>query len=480
MALPIISVAEMREWEQATWSSGQTEKEVIRRVGEAVAARAVALTAGGDLILLLAGKGHNGDDVRAAVPALVDRQTVLLDVLNPKIDFSKLESVLARQPALVIDGLFGIGLNRPLNPDWIQFIDFLNKSKCAVLSIDVSSGLDAETGRPQGIAVKAHETLTVGVPKRGLLASTAWEYVGRLEVASEVGLIPCPIKSDLNWLEGKDFEAFPPPRKVAGHKGSYGHVGIISGSTGFHGAAVLAARGAQRAQPGLVTLHTLKGIYMPVASQLQAVMVSPWKNTSDFSERYTGILIGPGLAGSDVPVTFKNLTKKLWRTSAAAMIVDASALAWLPAGSTSDDSVRVITPHPGEAARLLGITSEKVQSDRIGSLRALSQKFGGCWVVLKGHQTLVGRSRGKISVNSTGNPHLAQGGSGDLLSGYLAGLLAQPELQRDPQKTVSYAVWQHGASADRLQAARKNWVIEDLAANLGAESTQAALHEPRP
>jgi NAD(P)H-hydrate epimerase len=127
----------------------------------------------------------------------------------------------------------------------------------------------------------------------------------------------------------------------------------------------------------------------------------------------------------------------------------------------------LITPHPGEAARLLGITSKEVQSERLRSLRELSQRYGNTWVVLKGHQTLIGRSEGNVYVNSSGNPHLAQGGSGDLLSGYLIGLLAQVDLQHDALTTIRYAVWQHGGAADRLQKMRSNWVIEDLARELG-------------
>jgi NAD(P)H-hydrate epimerase len=127
----------------------------------------------------------------------------------------------------------------------------------------------------------------------------------------------------------------------------------------------------------------------------------------------------------------------------------------------------VLTPHPGEAARLLNWPVQKVQADRVNALREISKRFGDCWVILKGHQTLVGRSEGEIFVNPSGNPHLAQGGSGDLLSGFIAGLLAQPALQANVAKTLRYAVWQHGAAADQLQAARANWTIEDLADQIG-------------
>ena len=259
---------------------------------------------------------------------------------------------------------------------------------------------------------------------------------------------------------------FPPRRAVAGHKGTYGHLAILAGSLGFHGAAVLTARGAQRAQPGLITLYTLENAYPAVASQLQAVMVAPWRAGAPLSQNRTAILIGPGLASPDVPEQIKALVAQLWREFPGPVVVDASALAWVPTESAPRPGVRVLTPHPGEAARLLDTSSREVQANRLPALRELSRRFSNTWVVLKGHQTLVGRSEGDVFVNSSGNPHLAQGGSGDVLSGFLAGLLAQPPLQTDPLTTLRYGVWQHGAAADALQKDRPNWVVEDLIAML--------------
>ncbi|MGH7994306.1 MAG: NAD(P)H-hydrate dehydratase, partial [Limisphaerales bacterium] len=285
--------------------------------------------------------------------------------------------------------------------------------------------------------------------------------------AEDVGLIPCPHQSELNWTLPGDFAGFPPRRGVAGHKGTYGHLAIIAGSLGFHGAAVLAARGAQRAQPGLITLFTQENIYRPVAEQLQAVMVNIWKPETKLPESTSAILIGPGLAAPEISIAMKTPTQELWRDSKLPVIVDASALAWLEPNTVPKNAIRVITPHPGEAARLLGMTSNEVQADRPRALRQISKRFGNCWVVLKGHQTLVGRSAGEIFVNSSGNPYLAQGGSGDVLAGFIAGWLAQPALHDDVGKTLRFAVWQHGNAADMLQAARTNWVVEDLVAELG-------------
>src|SRR5579859_2230911 len=473
MPVPVVNIDQMRGWEKATWAAGQTEAAVIRRVGGKIAELASRRTRPGDAILILAGKGHNGDDARAARKQLHDRRVETLDISVPESDLPKLEAALRSRPALIIDGLFGIGLNRPLDAGWKKLISAVNQSRIPVLAVDVPSGLNADTGQPQGAAIEAVITLTVGAPKIGMLQQSAWPFVGRLEVAEDVGLIPCPLKGELNWTLPNDFTGFPPRRGIDGHKGSYGHLAIIAGSFGFHGAAVLAARAAQHAQPGLITLFTQEAVYRPVAEQLQAVMVNIWKPETKLPESTSALLIGPGLAAPEITEVMKTPTQKLWRDTKLPMIVDASALDWLVPHILPKNRIRVVTPHPGEAARMLRKTVQQVQANRLQAVSRISRGFGNCWVVLKGHQTLVGRSTGEIFVNSSGNPHLAQGGSGDVLAGFIAGLLAQPALQADVGKTLRYAVWQHGAAADALQAARTNWVVEDLVAELG----RADMHQ---
>ena len=467
MSLPVISIAQMREWEKATWATGQSETEVIRRVGQAVAQHALRLTKSGDRILILSGKGHNGDDARSAREHLAGRQAEVLEVKDPEADFPTLKAGLSLRPALVIDGLFGIGIQRPLDASWIKFIRQINAARLPILAVDVPSGLNADTGQTEGVAVEAAVTLTVGAPKKGLLEAAAWPCVGRLEIAAEVGLAPCPHASGLWWTLPEDFTGFPPRRAVAGHKGNYGHLAIIAGSVGFHGAAVLAARGAQRAQPGLVSVFTHAPAYAVVASQLQGVMVQSWRDDLDFSGRFTAVLIGPGLAAGDLPGEMKRMARRLWTELEIPVIADASALDWLPSETPPQNAIRVITPHPGEAARLLKSNPAQVQADRQKALRELSARFGNCRVVLKGHQTLIGGGAEDIYVNSSGNPHLAQGGAGDLLGGYLAGLLAQPAMAANVLRAIRFAAWQHGAAADWLQASRSNWTVEDLAAVLG-------------
>src|SRR5438034_9098838 len=311
MSVPVLSLARMREWEQATWAAGQSEAEVIRRVGQCVARHARQLTQTGDLILILAGKGHNGDDARAAHEHLTGRRVEMLEVASPETDLPKLEAALSRRPALIIDGLFGIGLKGPLDEAWTKFIGRVNQARLPVLSVDVPSGLNVDTGEPAGqeAAIEAAVTLTIGAPKEGLLRPAAWPFVGRLEVATDVGLTASPPAADWRWTLPDVFAGYPPRRPVAAHKGGFGHLAIIAGSAGYHGAAVLAARGAQRAQPGLITLRTLEPVYHVIASQLQAVMVGHWLPDAKMPGPWTAILVGPGLAAADVPDQMKLLVR---------------------------------------------------------------------------------------------------------------------------------------------------------------------------
>jgi hydroxyethylthiazole kinase-like uncharacterized protein yjeF len=467
MPAPVISIAQMREWEKASWATGRTAEDVIQNVGRCLARAGSRLTRPGDLIIVVYGRGNNGADARASLEHFEDRRVDALHVKDPGADLQELVALLALRPALIVDGLFGIGLDRPLDEAWIRFIQQLNAARLRVLAVDVPSGLNADTGLPEGAAVEATVTLTVGAPKKGLLQASAWPYVGRLEVATEVGLAACPFTGDYNWTLAEDFTGFPPLRSVAGHKGTFGHAAIVAGSVGYHGAAVLASRGAQRARPGLVTVFTQEAVYLPIAAQLQAVMVHPWSPAVNLPGSFNSLLIGPGLAAPPMADEMRGVIRRLWRSLAIPLVVDASALDWLPLEAGQINGIRVITPHPGEAARLLNVSAQQVQTDRPRVLRELSKRYGNCWVVLKGHQTIVGGSTGELYVNSSGNPHLAQGGAGDVLAGYLAGMLAQPMLQAEVLKTIRHAVWLHGAAADWLEQTKQNWVVEDLAEALG-------------
>jgi NAD(P)H-hydrate epimerase len=526
MSLPVLTVEQMRAWEKATWAAGGTEAEVIARVGKAVADKIREMMPGGGRVVLLAGKGNNGNDVRAVVPHLVPEATAprppsvlsptadcpafpayevtLLEITDPLEARPRLERLLANSPELVVDGLFGIGLNRALSAEWCCLIEAVNGSGLPVLAVDVPSGLDADSGGHFGAVIRADVTLTVGAPKCGLVSDGARESVGRLEVATEVGLLPDPeavvgeaserchedgSRFPQAWTVAGDFAGLPPRRRVESHKGTYGHLVVLAGSLGYHGAAVLAARAAGAARPGLVTVITSPEAYPAVAAQLAFAMVQTWNEPMALPAKTSAVLIGPGLAGADVPERLRAQMMKWWRELPVPLVVDASALDWLAAehrdwwaGFVSDTSdagarlrghhtwhhhagPRVITPHPGEAARWFAEGKLPAVQDRFTAAAHLGRVSG--IAVLKGHQTLVRGADEPTFINSTGNPGLAQGGTGDVLAGFLGGLLAQPALQHEPLLTTRYAVWEHGAAADRLEAVRRNWTAEDLAAEIG-------------
>lgn len=530
MPLPILTAGQMRAWEKATLASGMTEAEVIARVGKAVAEKIREMRPAGGRVLLLAGKGNNGNDLRAAVRHLVPEATAIqptsapsptadrpaisafeiamLEITDPAKARPRLQQLLAGRPELVVDGLFGIGLNRALSAEWCRLIEAVNASGLPVLAVDVPSGLDADTGGNFGAAIRAVVTLTVGAPKFGLIQACSRDSVGRLEVAADVGLLADPErvigertgmrcedgwKFRQAWTVAEDFEGFPPRRRVDSHKGTYGHLVVVAGSLGYHGAAVLAAKAAGAVRPGLVTVITSPEAYPAVAAQLAFAMVRTWNEPLALPAKATAVLIGPGLAGRDVPDWLRMQTKAWWRELPLPLVVDASALDWLaaerrqsnapihgdglgapgtPATKTHEGPnrpqaggpIRVITPHPGEAQRWLQPGRHELDCSRETLLNALTPVG---IVVLKGHQTLIREGEGPIFLNPTGNPGLAQGGTGDVLAGFLGGLLAQPALQRDPLLTTRYAVWEHGAAADRLEAVRRNWTAEDLASEIG-------------
>ncbi|HRI14298.1 MAG TPA: NAD(P)H-hydrate dehydratase [Verrucomicrobiota bacterium] len=467
MPVPVLTIAEMRAWEQASWVAGAKELDVIRCVGAAVGRTACRLTQSGDRILILAGRGNNGADARAAEPHLNERTVERLDIMDPAAAVPALSAALARRPALVVDGLFGIGVNRPLSREWCRLMNWLNEAQLRVLAVDVPSGLDGDTGESWGGAVQATETLTVGAPKAGLLASAAVDLVGRLEVVRDVGLVgEPPSGGSLLWALAEDFLGRLRRRLPTTHKGSLGHTVVLAGSVGYTGAAVLAARAAGRARPGLVSVLTSPDAWQTVASQLVTAMVHPFSMAHPILDRASAILVGPGLAAMNLPPGIHSEVLRLWREFPGVMVADASVLDWLSPG-TVPGGPRIVTPHPGEAGRMLGRETVEVQKNRVAALRQLAELFQTL-VVLKGHQTLIGASTGPVFVNPVGNPGLAQGGTGDVLAGFLAGLVAQPAMREDLLWAARFATWQHGAGADRLEAVGNGWTAEDLVSELHA------------
>lgn len=469
MPLPVINVARMREWEDATWESGQSVETVMRQAGAAVAQTAMQLTPPGASVLVLAGKGNNGGDARYAVEYISDREITLIDATDPSKALDELphhQAKIGSDECLIIDGLFGIGLNRPLEGDWLSLIAFINEMGQPVLAVDCPSGLDCDTGEVLGAVIKADVTVTFGAPKIGMISSEAEACVGRIEVAADIGLVPLTPNSDIQWIMPSDFDGFPPARPTSGHKGTFGHLGIIAGSQGYHGAAVIAAKAAHRAMPGLVTLFTTPEAYQPVAAQLAQTMVKPLSAEFEPPPKCTALLVGPGLAGPEIGDEIRDTVRRLWVESPLPLIADASALDWLPQDA-SPPAPRIITPHPGEAGRMINGNSGPEKTIRLRLAPLLHDRYGGCHVVLKGNRTVISHGKEQRYINSSGNPDLGQGGSGDALAGYLGGLLAQPSLHPALDRLVRFAVWEHGRTADLLSDSSLAWDLEDFILRLG-------------
>ena len=465
MPLPIISVSQMRDWENRTWQAGVPQQSVMQLAGQHLADCICHLTKSGQSVLFLVGKGNNGGDARIAADRISDREISLLPVEDAGDCRESLVGYLNEKPALIVDGLFGIGLSRNLDGKWTEFITEINQSSGRVLAVDCPSGINCDTGLVMGAAVQADFTLTFGAPKIGLIHDAAADYVGSIMVAPNIGLSNELPESQSYWLTNDDMQSVPFSRTAASHKGMYGHASLVAGSTGYHGAALLSAESALVARPGLVSVFTHS--YLPVACQIQSAMVHPLgKDCVRTLSKSTAILIGPGLAGNDVEETTRELTRNLWCKSANPIIVDASALDWLRDAKSEGTAPRVITPHPGEAARLLDSSVSYIQNNRNEAAKKLARTYGAI-VVLKGRHTVIAQKEGPILINSTGNCGLAQGGSGDVLSGYITGILAQPSSRENIIDAIAYSVWKHGKAADKLSLNDRHWGMKQLIDEIG-------------
>ncbi|WGS84448.1 NAD(P)H-hydrate dehydratase [Methylomonas sp. UP202] len=342
--------------------------------------------------------------------------------------------------SVVVDALLGIGLSRPVSEPYASAIAAINASAAPVVALDVPSGLDADTGNVLGCAVAADLTVTFIGLKRGLLTGFAADYCG--EVVCDSLALPDEVLAGAGSIY-RLTKTPPPPRPRVAHKGHCGHVLAVGGNLGYSGAIRLAGEAALRTGAGLVSIAT-RAVHSAVLNlgrpELMCHGVESSADLASLLDKASVVVVGPGL-GQDA-----------WaRTMFAAVlasgkpcVVDADALNLLASRSERRDHW-ILTPHPGEAARLLGSTTAQVGADRFAALVSLQQRYGGV-CVLKGAGSLVGDGE-RIYVSSTGNPGMASGGMGDVLAGLLGGLLAQgwsaPEAAR-------LGVYVHGEAADRL------------------------------
>lgn len=362
---------------------------------------------------------------------------------------------------VVIDALFGTGLSRPLEGGGRRAVALLNASGRNVLAADLPSGLSADRGGLLGAAVRASRTVTFAAPKLCHVLPPASGFCGEVTVA-EIG-IARPIlarRARRLWMtEAADAASRVPPRPRDSHKGDFGRLAILAGSRGKPGAAILAARGALRSGAGLVTVFCAESIATGVVSALPEAMAEGLPEASGALARsaanglarawsaFDAAVAGPGLGTSAGTVA---ALEEVLRAARIPLVADADALnafAGRPRFFAKRRAPTVLTPHPGEAGRLLGRSSRAVQADRLGAVRALARASRSV-VVLKGAHTLIGSPDGEVIVNPTGTPLLATAGSGDVLAGVIGALLAGGLSARD---AALAGVYLHGAAAQALE-----------------------------
>ena len=354
-----------------------------------------------------------------------------------------LDDVIDSEVELVVDGLLGVGLQGPVHGTIAHAIHLINDSDLPVLALDIPSGLDADTGRVLGVCIKASVTTTFIAEKVGLFTLDGPDHCGKV-VCHSLQLDAClaTIQPAAHRLDEKSMQGHMAPRCKNSHKGLYGHVLIIGGGPGMPGAAYLAALAALRVGAGAVTVATLPEHAGKVLPLLPEAMIYPIKNVDallPLLAKATVCVIGPGLGESE----WSNSLFKAVIAAQLPLVIDASALHMLAQNPQHDDNW-VLTPHPGEAASLLGRSTVDIQVDRCKAAQLIQQQYGGC-VVLKGVGTIVNTGEGGTYLCTAGNPGMASAGMGDVLSGVIGGLLAQGVPLADAAKL---GVWLHARAAD--------------------------------
>ncbi len=369
-----------------------------------------------------------------------------------------------RHAGVIVDALLGTGLNAPVEGTFAAVIEAINQAGRPVLAIDVPSGLSSDTGRPLGATVRATVTATFAFPKVGQVLQPGAELCGALEVV-DIGIPTDALNAvppTMRLLEAASVGRLLPRRAREAHKGTCGHVLVVAGSRGKLGAALLASQAAARAGAGLTTLATGGALLPTLEGRVPEIMSEPLPDGPDGTAGpgdgsgveqllagKTAVVCGPGLGTSE---SARALVARLVRSVPVPLVLDADGLNAV-AGTDllhARGDPTIVTPHPGEMARLLGLTTAAVQADRIAVARRCAAEHRVV-AVLKGARTVVATPDGTVAVSPTGNPGMGSGGMGDVLSGVLGALLAQG---LTPFEAASFGVFVHGAAADSVAARR--------------------------
>ena len=465
-ALPIYTASAIRKLEELAAPASGT---LMERAGAAAAEFARDLC--GDTakaILVVAGPGNNGGDafeVAAHLKRWFFRVCVVFSGERGKLSQDALAALgkweaaggtllgeIPREPRfdLAVDGLFGTGLARPLAGTHCTLVEKLNALGVPVLALDVPSGIDADTGAIMGCAVRASHTLTFIAHKPGLLTLEGPDHCGELKLDT-LGLDSAGLLEPEGMLLDADIlgrAITPRPRNF--HKGQAGSVGILGGAAGMVGAAVIAGRAALKCGAGRVYLGLLTP-RPPYVDDAQPELMLRKPAALLEKELVDVLVVGPGMGKADS-------ARRLLAAALAApvtIILDADALNLIAASRALATSLAkrkaatILTPHPAEAARLLGVTTGKAQADRVAAARTIAKRYR-CIAVLKGNGSVIAEPLGKFWINPSGNPGMASAGMGDALAGIVAALCAQGA---EPLQALLAGTYVHGAAADALVAA---------------------------
>ncbi|MES9831427.1 MAG: NAD(P)H-hydrate dehydratase [Candidatus Thiodiazotropha sp. DIVDIV] len=415
-------------------------------------------------ILVVCGLGNNGGDgyvvarhalqagFRVRVLQLGDPEKIKGDALIKARAWQDLGrdiepyQGLPGKPGLIVDAILGTGLERDVKGSWKSAMEQINQHQAPVFALDIPSGLHADRGSVLGAAVKADATISFIGLKQGMFTGDGPEYCGNicfdaLEVPAQVyarQLLAC---RRINWHKSANQI---PRRNRASHKGDFGHLLVVGGDTGYSGAVRMAGESAARSGAGLVTLatHPQHAAWSNIGRpELMCRSVTDETSLDDLLDKADAVVLGPGLGRSDWgKMLFDSVT-----STGLPLLMDADALYWLTKYPTRRDNW-VLTPHPGEAARLLGWETKQVQSDRFAACEALQQRYGGI-IVLKGAGTLVDSDGNQaVALCSDGNPGMASGGSGDVLSGVIGAFMVQGYPLRE---AAELGVCLHAAAGDQ-------------------------------
>jgi NAD(P)H-hydrate epimerase len=381
----------------------------------------------------------------------------ILKITSPKV-WDKHKARVSRS-TLLVDAIFGTGLSKPAKGLYAKVIEDLNKSSAYTIAVDIPSGLSSDTYQIIGPCVKADLTVTLAAPKIAHVFPPAEDWVGQL-VIGEISVPPFLFEDDnlkLELVEKKRILPYFKKRKKNTHKGNYGHLFIVSGSFGKTGAAVMAGKAALKMGAGLVTVGTPQSCLPMVARPMVELMTEPLPETSEktisseASEKAIALLkdkdallIGPGISTHKSTAEFVlSLLPKI----KLPVVIDADALNILASKPEILKSLRkpvIITPHPGEFARLLHLSTRDVLEQKLELVPEFSEKYG-IYLVLKSYKTLISTPEGKVFINPTGNPGMGSAGSGDVLSGMIVSMIVQ---EKNLLEAILAAVYVHGLSGD--------------------------------